>query len=83
MGFLREHMATKEDIAFIRGDIKSINERLDTQEESVGQVITAVGNLAKLTKDYWEEMAVLRHKVERMEKWIAKVSVSTGVPYEV
>jgi predicted nuclease with TOPRIM domain len=77
--FLREHMATKEDLVNLKDELRS---ELASQV-GLNQLTTAVDNLAKLTKDYYDEMAVLRHKVERMEKWILQVSASTGVKYEV
>ncbi len=73
--FLREHMVTKTEFNDLKTEVVNQGVRLD-------QLTIAVDNLTKLTKDYYDEMAVLRHRVERMEKWIMQVAESTGVKYE-
>lgn len=39
----------------------------------------AVGELAGLIKDYQQEMLMLAHKVDRLERWIHEIAEKTGV----
>ena len=39
----------------------------------------AIGELAGLIKDYHQEMIMLAHKVDRMERWIHQIAEKTGV----
>ena len=75
MSFLHQHMVTKAEFNELKEEVVRHGIRLD-------QLTIAVDNLTKLTKEYYEEMAVLRHKVERKEKWILQVAETTGVKYE-
>jgi hypothetical protein len=63
----KDTFATKDDVK-------------DLKEEITG-LRTSVDNMAKEVRAYYQEMAVLMHKVERMESWIKQVSVKVGVGY--
>lgn len=76
--FLREHMVTKQDLGEAKQELRS---ELASKED-LNRLTIAVDSLSKLTKDYYEELNVLRHRVERMEKWIMQVAETTGVKYE-
>lgn len=76
--FLRKHMAGKVDLLDLEDRL-----RLDMATKvDLERLTVAVDNLTKLTKDYYDEMAVLRHRVEHMEQWIVRVAETTGVKYE-
>jgi hypothetical protein len=73
--FIQTNVALKDDIQTLKTELPS--------KEDFSQLQTSVDGLAKLTKDYYEEVIVLRGKVERMEKWIQDASLKLGLKYEV
>lgn len=76
--FLREHVALKADLVAMEDRLRhDLACKADLERST-----TVMDKVSKLTKDYYDEMAVLRHRVERMEKWIMQVAESTGVKYE-
>ena len=68
--------------AALKGDIQELKTELPSKE-NFSQLQTSVDGLAKLTKDYYEEVTMLRGKVERMEKWIQDAAPKLGLKYEV
>jgi len=73
--FIQENVALKDDIQTLKTELPS--------KENFSQLQTSVDGLAKLTKDFYEEVTVLRGKVERMEKWIQDAAPKLGLKYEV
>src|SRR3989338_6164123 len=87
----REVFATKEDlVAFAtKDDLMAVEQRLDQEisgvEQRVDQKIdlltNAVDAYMKKADAYYQEMAVLLHKVQRMEEWIRRVADKVGINY--
>jgi uncharacterized coiled-coil DUF342 family protein len=59
-------------------DIKSTLEQTATKEE-LNKLSSAVDAYAKKVDDYTQEMLMLAHKVDRLERWINKIASKTGV----
>lgn len=73
--FIEQNVALKDNIQDLKMELPS--------KEDFSQLQTSVEGLAKLTKDYYEEVTILRGKVERMEKWIQDAAPKLGLKYEV
>lgn len=72
--FLNNEIVTKDYLD------KKLEEKSDKSD--INRLTTQIDGLAKLIKDYHQEMVILVHRVERMEMWIKKASVKLGIPYE-
>jgi len=65
-----------------------IDRKLDVLEENkadksdVNNLINAVDAYAKKADTYFQEMLVLAHRIDRMEKWIQQVADKVGVKLE-
>ena len=64
----REEVATKLDLEELRGDFINLQ--------------TSVDAYAKKADDYFQEMVMLSHKVDRHEKWIQALATKLGVKLE-
>lgn len=64
---------------YLQEEFKRVDRRFEQQDQRFDQVMGAVEGLAGLIRDYQEEMLMLTHKVERLEKWIMQVAQATGV----
>lgn len=56
-----------------------VNERFDQQDEKIGELVGAIGELGGQLRDYHQEMIMLARKVDRMERWIHEIAKQTGV----
>jgi predicted nuclease with TOPRIM domain len=72
--FLRENMATKQDLQDLRSEVAT--------KEELRVLTNSIDAYAKLAKDYFEEMTVLSGRVKRMEAWIQRAAEKIGVRYE-
>lgn len=72
--FLRENMATKQDLQDLRAEMVT--------KEELRILTNSVDAYAKLAKDYFQEVTVMAKRVNRMEEWIQKVAEKIGVRYE-
>jgi len=73
MEVLKEFFYSKEEM-----DIK-----FEIVNERVSQLTSSVDAYAKKADTYYQEMAVMRHRLERMEDWIKTASQKIGVEYKV
>jgi uncharacterized coiled-coil DUF342 family protein len=64
----REIFATKEDFEELRQDFRKLQSAVDTY--------------AQKADAYFQEMVMLSHKVDRLEKWILQIAEKTGVTLE-
>ena len=74
---------------FQAGDAKLLKEIFTTQKdlddfreemrESFSSLQTSVDNYAKKADTYFQEMVMLSHKVDRMEKWIHQIAKKVGL----
>jgi hypothetical protein len=66
---------------YMQTEFKKINSTLEqtaTKDELNG-LTGAVDAYAKKVDDYTQEMLMLAHKVDRLEKWINQIASKTGV----
>ncbi len=70
---LKEFFYSKEEMDVKFGEIRSDFSKLQT----------ATDTISKQIKDYHEEMVILVHRIDRMEKWIKEVAAKVGVPYNL
>ena len=64
----RDEVVTKNDFELLRKDFSNLE--------------TAVDAYAKKADDYFQEMVMLSHKVDRHEKWIQALATKLGVKLE-
>lgn len=56
-----------------------VDKRFDKVDKEILDLKLAVAELAGLIKDYHQEMVMLAHKVDRLERWIHEIADKTGV----
>lgn len=58
-----------------------MNRRFDgtASKKQVDDLSKTVDGLVKLITDYNQEMLMITHKVDRMERWIHEIAQKTGV----
>jgi len=61
----RDEVATKKDLDELRGDFRELQTAVD-------------GYMVKADK-YFQEMLMLAHKVDRLEKWILQLAEKVGI----
>ncbi|HOZ16365.1 MAG TPA: hypothetical protein PLF70_00825 [Candidatus Portnoybacteria bacterium] len=64
--------ATKEDLEKMKEDLR----------KDFFNLITSVDNYAVKADNYFQEMIVLTHKVDRHEKWILQLAEKLGLKLE-
>ena len=58
---------------------KVIDRRFDAQDEKIDKIYGTISNLAADLKTYHQELLMLGHKVDRLERWIHQIAQETGV----
>ena len=84
-----EIMLTSEDIKKIieankevfpsKEDFESFK---DEMKQSFSDLQTSVDAYAKKADDYFQEMVMLAHRVDRLEKWIQQIADKVGLKLE-
>ncbi|KKT17381.1 MAG: hypothetical protein A2654_01495 [Candidatus Nealsonbacteria bacterium RIFCSPHIGHO2_01_FULL_43_31] len=64
----REEVATKQDLEELKEDFRNLQ--------------TSVDAYAKKADTYFQEMVMLTHKVDRLEKWIQEIAEKVGIKLE-
>ncbi len=66
---------------YMQGEFTEIRELLDktATKEQTNKLIDTVDGLAGLINEYQQEMLMLSHKVDRLERWILQIADATGV----
>lgn len=81
----REVFATKQDIGILEQMLAGVDKKVDGLEqrlvERIDILTNAVDAYMKKADAYFQEMAVLLHKVQRMEAWIQLVAEKVGIKY--
>jgi polyhydroxyalkanoate synthesis regulator phasin len=69
---------------YMQAEFKKVNDRLEqtATKEELNRLTNTVDGLAGLIKDYQQEMLMLAHKVDRLERWISQIAAKTGVKLE-
>lgn len=68
----REVFATKQDLEYFRDDMR----------KNFADLQSGVDGYAKKAEDYFQEMVMLSHKIDRHEKWIQQLAKKFGVSLE-
>ena len=68
----REVFPSKEDFESFKDELK----------QSFSDLQTSVDAYAKKADTYFQEMVVLSHKVERLEKWLQQIADKVGIKLE-
>jgi uncharacterized coiled-coil DUF342 family protein len=64
----RDEVATKQDIEELKKDFVNLQ--------------TSVDSYAKKADTYFQEMVMLAHKVDKLEKWIHQIAEKVGIKLE-
>jgi len=64
----RDEVATKQDIEELKKDFVNLQ--------------TSVDAYAKKADTYFQEMVMLAHKVDKLEKWIHQIAEKVGIKLE-
>lgn len=64
----RDEIATKKDLEKLRTELK----------QDFSDLQSAVDNYAKKADAYFQEMVMLAHKVDRLEKWVLQIAEKIG-----
>jgi hypothetical protein len=73
-----------EDFLKIDNRFTRIEDILETKADKsdVNNLLTAVDAYAKKADDYFQEMVMLAHKVDNLEKWIHQIADKVGLKLE-
>lgn len=78
-----------ERLESIDGRFEHIDERFGRVDEDIAELKrnfntlqTAVDGYAKKADTYFQEMVMLAHKVDRMERWILQLAKKAGIQLE-
>jgi len=69
----------EELIRYLDEKFTRIDERFEKMENSFSDLQTSVDAYAKKADAYFQEMVMLAHKVDRMEKWINEIANKIGL----
>ena len=69
----------EELIRYLDEKFTRIDERFEKMEKSFSDLQTSVDAYAKKADAYFQEMVMLAHKVDRMEKWISEIANKIGL----
>lgn len=56
-----------------------VDKRFEAAEKDRANIRGAITELGGQLKDYHQELLMLSHKVDRMERWIHEIAQKTGV----
>ena len=59
-----------------------VTARFDKNDRDHGEIHAAIAELGGQVRDYHQEMLMMAHKVDRLERWIQQVAQATGVRLE-
>jgi len=73
-----------ESIQYLDERFTKIENQLESKAEKtdVDNLKNAVGAYAKKADTYFQEMVMLSHKVDKMEKWIHQIASKVGIKLE-
>jgi len=69
---------------YMQDEFDKISSKLEetATKKELDQLTNAVDTYAKKVDEYTQEMLMLAHKVDRLEKWINQIAAKTGVKLE-
>lgn len=68
----REVFSTKEDFESFREEMR----------KNFSDLLTAVDSYAKKADAYFQEMVMLAHKVDKLDRWIHQIADKIGIKLE-
>ena len=71
-----------ELIQYLDEKFTRIDQRFDEAKKDFIDLQTSVDTYAKKADTYFQEMVMLAHKVDRLEKWIHKIAEKVGIKLE-
>jgi len=77
-----------ELIQYLDKKFNNIDSKLDNLQESkadksdFNNLMNAVDNYAKKADTFFQEMVMLAHKVDKLEKWIHQIAQKVGIKLE-
>jgi uncharacterized coiled-coil DUF342 family protein len=77
-------MLTNEDIQKLvdvfatKDDLKEAVQNLSTKDDS-NNIMMAIDTYAKKADTYFQEMVMLAHKVDKIEKWVIQLADKAGI----
>lgn len=74
-------LANKADVEILRAEFHGLHGEMRAVSEGMDTLTGAVDAFMKKADTYYQEMAVLMHKVHRMEEWIRQVAAKVGIQY--
>ena len=76
----------KEDfselIEYLDGKFKKIEDRFDDQRKDFNDLQTSVDTYAHKADSYFQEMTMLVHKADRLERWVKQIADKIGMKLE-
>ncbi len=70
------NLATRDDIAELRGEMQGLR-------ETVQAMAVSIDGLVKVIQDLREEYAAIKTQLDRHEQWIKLIATKTGVVLKV
>lgn len=58
---------------------KKTDKNFESLQDDFRQLQSAVGAYAKKADTYFQEMVMLAHKVDRLERWILQIAEKAGI----
>ena len=77
--FSEVHEKMDKGFADVDGKFDEVHKEIKELKESFSILQTAVDGYAKRADDYFQEMVMLSHKVDRVERWVLQLAEKVGV----
>lgn len=71
-----------ELVKYLDGKFIRIDKRFDEMKGDFVNLQTSVDAYAKKADTYFQEMVMLAHKVDKLEKWIHRIAEKVGIKLE-
>ena len=75
--------AVAKQFTVVDGSFDGLDHRLASLEGKFDLLLTSVDGYAKRADTYFQEMVVMAHKVERIERWLHQVADKVGLKLEL
>jgi len=72
---------TDQRLVELDEDVKDVKEKMATKED-FNDLQTSVDAYAKRADTYFQEMVMLAHKVDKLDKWIHQIAEKVGLRLE-
>lgn len=72
---------TNQKLIELDGDVKEVKSKMATKAD-FNDLQTSVDAYAKKADTYFQEMVMLAHKVDKLDKWIRQIAERVGIKLE-